>query len=999
MTTESAKGTHTPPETQQKSSEQTTPSETPRSNSFPVVGIGASAGGLEALQELLKNMPENTGMAFVVITHQHPDHTSLLPSLLGKSTGMNVAEIEDKTQLSPDHVYVAPPGSYVALMNTTLYLMEGPKGEMPPLPIDFFFRSLAEDQEDHAVCIVLSGTGTDGTVGLKAVKGHSGMAMVEDPDAAAYAGMPSSAIATGLADYIVSPAGIPGQLTAYGKAMAFYNARPPETEEEVTTNLDHYLQKIFMLIRSRTGHDFSSYKPTTMRRRIERRMNVHQIDKPEHYVRLLQETPQEADALFKDMLIGVTSFFRDPEAFRTLEENVLPELINKRPEQSQFRVWATGCGSGEEAYTLAILLNECMQKTGKSLELQVFGTDLDKKAIEVARRGEYPAGIAADVPEEYLQRYFNEDDGTYTVRKQIREMLVFAPQNVITDPPFTNLDLLVCRNLLIYLNSDLQKRLLPLFHYALKPDGLLMLGTSESIDGFTNLFEPVEKKDKIFRRREGSGAYMMPTAPPRQKSEQTQDLPVPGYAPASKPAHISSQIEKLLLDRFVPSTVVINERGDVVYIKGRTGKYLEPPAGQPNFNIYQMAREELEVHLTVAIREALSQNRDIIRERIPVNNDSEQEYVDLSVARITEPETLQGLLMVSFRPTPPPRADQEASDSSDTDTNSAVDSNAEYMEKLERELKYTKESLQSTVEELETSNEELKSTNEELQSTNEELQSSNEEMETSKEETQSLNEELTTVNAELEAKLEELSRVNNDMQNLLNSTDVATIFLDNELAIKRYTNQVKNIINVIPTDVGRPLADLGTELYDENLLHDAGEVLETLERKEKVVQTTDGTWYLMRVAPYRTTENVIEGAVITFVDISKTKRTEDAEEHARKLLQSIFDAFRQPAIVLDRDLCVERANASFYRDFHTNRKKTEGQLIYDVGGGEWDIPELRKLLEDIIPEKTSIEDYEVSGKFPKIGERVFRLNARRLERGTGLPGVILLTMDDVTSEE
>lgn len=488
----------------------------------------------------------------------------------------------------------------------------------------------------------------------------------------------------------------------------------------------------------------------------------------------------------------------------------------------------------------------------------------------------------------------------------------------------------------------------------------------------------------------------MPTAPRQRTDEQQEDFPAPGFAPVRKPPHIASQIEKMLLDRFVPSTAIINERGDVVYIHGRTGLYLEPPAGQPNFNIYKMVREGLDVHLTGAIREVLSQNKDVMREGIPVKSNGTQQHVNLAVSRITEPETLQGLLMVSFRRTPSPRVPDEPSAGTKTDTDSDVDTTAEYVEQLERELKYTKESLQSTVEELETSNEELKSTNEELQSTNEELQSSNEEMETSKEETQSLNEELTTVNAELEAKVEELSRVNDDMQNLLNSTDVATIFLDNDLAIKRYTDQAKNIINIIPTDVGRPLADLGTLLREEGLVQDAEEVLRTLQRKEKQVTTTDDTWYLMRLAPYRTAQNVIDGVVATFVDISTTKHLEDAEENARKLLQTVFDTIRQPSLVLDTDLRVERANASFYRDFRTNRKKTDGQLIYDIGGGEWDIPELRKLLEEVIPKKTTVEDYEVSTTFPKLGERVFRLNARRLEYETGLPGMILLTMDDVT---
>ncbi|MBT3192672.1 MAG: PAS domain-containing protein [Verrucomicrobia bacterium] len=961
---------------------------------FPVVGIGASAGGLEALEELLGATPADTGMAFIVVSHQHPGHTSLLPELLGKCTEMSVAEAKDGDRLQPNHVYVAPPGGYVAVMDSVLHLMGGPKGEMPPLPIDFFFRALAQDQKDRAICIVLSGTGSDGTLGLKAVKGESGMAMVQEVHSARYAGMPSSAISTSLADYVMPPIAMPAQLVAYAGGMNLYGRAQHGDAASVPLDLEQPMQKIFVLLRARTGHDFSSYKPNTMRRRIERRITVHEMKSPQEYVSLLQENPHEIDILFKELLIGVTSFFRDPEAWKVLAEKALPELMAVRPENYTFRVWVPGCGSGEEAYTIAILLRECMGNVNKPFDFQIFATDLDAEAIEVARAGLYPVGIAADVPPEFLKRYFIKEDGAYRVRKEIREMLVFAQQNVIKDPPFTKLDLLSCRNLLIYLNSHLQKRLFPIFHYTLKVDGLLMLGPSETIGGFQSLFDMVDKKWKLFRRKETAVAQMLPAIPAQPVKERGTRVPLGTFTPPARPVNISSELEKLLLGRFAPPSVIVNDRGDIIYIHGRTGAYLEPPIGSPSINIHSMAREGLQIELAAAMRQALSHDGDVVRQHIRVKTNGDYEYVDVSVSKITEPESVKGLLMVSFQLTPLP---QPIEPSPGKKGHKAVRASTERVQELEQEVLYTRESLQTTVEELETSNEELKSTNEELQSTNEELQSTNEELETSKEEMQSLNEELTTVNAELQSKVDDLSRANDDMQNLLNSTHIATIFLDNDLRIKRYTEQARKLIKLIPGDIGRPLGDLASELRYSDLASDAEEVLTTLSRKEREVQTRDSGWFLMRMMPYRTAGNLIDGVVITFVDIDATKQAEEAGRVL--LLQSIFDTLRDPALVLDSDLRVVKANATFCHTFHTDLKRTERHLVYDIGGGEWDVHKLRELLEQIIPRKSAFQDFDVPVTIPEIGKRVFRLNARKLERETGLPGLILLVMADITDED
>ncbi|MBN2700409.1 MAG: PAS domain-containing protein [Methylothermaceae bacterium] len=955
---------------------------------FPVVGIGASAGGLEALEELFENMPTDTGMAFVVVTHQHPGHTSLLPELLRKETEMKVIEAGDGIKLRPNSVYVSPSGGYLSIMNATLRCKEAENKQAPHLPIDYFFRSLAEDQKERAICIVLSGTGTDGTLGVKAIKGESGMAMVQQPQSAKYAGMPSSAIATGLVDYVVPPAAMPRQLVAYAKGPYLTNVH---VASELPALPEEPIQKIIVLLRTRTGHDFSAYKRNTIRRRIDRRMNVHQIKKPNQYLRYLQENPHESDLLFKELLITVTHFFRDPEAWDVLSPYI-DQLIQSRPENYTLRVWVPGCATGEEAYSLALMLRERLEALGRHFDVQIFGTDLDMEAVDTARAGQYPDGIASDIPAKWLGRYFLREDGAYRIRKEVREMVVFAPQNMIKDPPFTKLDILSCRNLLIYLNGDLQKRLLPMFHYALKPDGLLFLGPSETTGEFSELFEPLDKRWKIYRRKEGATAMRALPEIPAQPKIQDIDMPVSTMPePPGKEMHLSTLIERLLLSRFAPASVVVSERGDILYIHGRTGAYLEPAEGEPRNNLLEMAREGLQIELSVALRECARKGKEIIRNAIRVKTNGDHAHVNLSVAKIQEPECLRGLLLVTFRPATPPLP--EAGKSKPTRKTAG---DGDRIEQLERELQYMKESYQTTLEELETSNEELKSTNEELQSTNEELQSTNEELETSKEEMQSLNEELTTVNAELQSKVDELSQANDDMQNLLNSTDIATVFLDNDLNIKRYTEQVKELIKLRPTDVGRPVCELASNLESDNLIEDCRAVLKTLVYKEAEIETRDGGWYLMRIMPYRTAENRIDGLVLTFVNIGLLKQAEQVIKRSRSFFESIVNTVRSPLLVLNGALRIVTANQSFYQTFHCRTRQTEGELIYQLGSGQWNIPKLRRLLEEILPKNTQFEDFEVEVEVPKLGRRMFVLNARRLEQGKGVNDLILLAFEEKT---
>ncbi|MEH6570370.1 MAG: chemotaxis protein CheB [Halioglobus sp.] len=970
--------------------ETASPIKTPTTTGFHVVGMGSSAGGLETLEEFFKHLPADTGMAFVVVSHQHPGHVSLLPELLNKYASIPVAEAVDGVLLKPNQVYVSPPGAHLGLMNRKLQLMDGPPREMPPLPIDFFFRSLAADQKERAICIVLSGTGSDGTLGLKAVKEKAGMAMVQDVQSARFAGMPSSAIATSQADYVLPPADMPAQLVAYAKGMN--RNRPVFEKLEPDQEMVEPLQKIFMLLRTRTGHDFSEYKKNSILRRIERRMVVHNADTPALYVRLLQEYPHEIDILFKELLIGVTSFFRDAEAFALLREAVLPELLEKLSTPYTFRVWIPGCGSGEEAYTMAIVLHECVQQLGKPFDVQIFATDLNTTSIEYARAGIYPEGIAADVPADLLKRHFVLEEGFYRVRREIRERIVFAQQNVIKDPPFTKLDLLCCRNLLIYLNAKLQKRLVPIFHYALNPGGIMVLGPSETIGTQTDLFFSIERKWKVFGRLDVPAASTLPDMPAQAARHDPQmPMAVPEVAPkVGLPAAV--QLQEVLLKRFAPPSLVVNTRGDIIFIHGRTGDYLEPCSGQPRMNIHDMTRDDLALALDSAMREAVTREQEVVRERVRFGTGNHSEYINVSVIAIAEPEAMRGLLLISFNPIPPPQ--ERPAKARRKGSSGSVDADTERMQYLEREVRHTRESLQRTVEELETANEELRSANEELQSANEELQSTNEELETSKEELQSLNEELSTVNAELECKLDELAHANDDMQNLLNSTNIATIFLDNNLHIKRYTEQAKVLVHLIPADIGRPIADLVTSLKYDSLGKDAQKVLKTLVFREREVCSKSGIWYLMRIMPYRTAENLIDGLTVTFVEITSTEQEQLASNEVILYLQSIFDTIHEPTLLMNSDLRVVVANKVFYDTFRVSAEKTEGELIYEVGTGQWSVKELRRLLEEIIPERAVMEDFLIEISVPSIGKLSFLLNARQLDRSFGLPGMVLLSMKE-----
>lgn len=956
------------------------------------MGIGGSAGGLETFEDFFARMPSDSGMAFVVVQHLDPTHKGMLPELLQRYSSMPVVQIEDGMQVKPNSIYVIPPNKDLSILHGTLQLLEPASARGLRLPIDFFFKSLAQDQGDKAVAIIVSGMGTDGTLGLRSIKEKLGMVMVQDPESATFNGMPNSALSTGLEDYIAPASELPSKLLEYARHRQATLGGAPELAERALNSL----QKIIVLLRARTQHDFSLYKKDTLNRRIKRRMDIHLIDNPEGYVRYLQENPHEVDLLFKEMLIGVTSFFRDAQAYEALKETISTKLREEAESLGTLRAWVVGCSTGEEAYSIAMILHEAIDGMEQKsiVDLQIFATDIDKEAIEIARHGVYPSNIAADVSPERLQRYFTKEENNYRVKKDIRDSMIFAPQNVIMDPPFTRMDLVSCRNLLIYFSPELQQKVLPLFHYSLKPKGVLFLGPSESVAGKKDLFTALDNKAKIFQRKETDLVHAEAVEFPifHQPHKRANGVS-PARERAGKDISMADIAQNFLMEGYTPPAVLVNDQGDILYINGRTGKYLEPSPGKANLNVYAMARTGLRNEIGIAARKALTQGTDVIVKGIKVGTNGGQQMINLTARPITNPRNKETLLMIVFQDVDMPKRVRRRKG----DTSASGEQPAQ-IKQLEEELKTSREHLQDMVEQMQATSEELQSANEELQSSNEELQSTNEELTTSKEEMQSLNEELGTVNSELTVKVDLLSQVNNDMKNLLNSTQIATIFLDNDLKIKRFTSEATNIIKLIDSDVGRPVSDLVSNLEEVDIAGDAREVLDTLVFKQSQVQTSEGRWYSVRILPYRTLENVIDGVVLTFIDITDVKSLESAGAE-RDFARSIVDTVREPLLILDGNLKVVFASQPFYRKFGVTETQTEGQFVYDLGNKQWDISTLRTLLEDILPSRTEMNDFLVEHTFPNIGHRKMLLNAREIRRTGQKPSFILLALEDVTEKE
>lgn len=848
----------------------------PPGPTFPIIGIGASAGGLDALEQFFHNISPDCGIAFVLVQHLDPDDHGMFVELLQRSTSMPVLQIEDGMAVAAGQIHVIPPRQELSILHGRLFLLEPNATHGLRQPIDFFLRSLAEDQQERGIGVILSGMGSDGTLGLRAIKEKGGVTFVQNPAQARFDGMPRSAVEAGQADCVAAAGELPACLTAYLRNLpdkATQADRPDSIAMERSS-----IDKVVLLLRSHTGHDFSLYKRNTINRRIERRMGLHQLTSQADYVRYLRENPQEVDLLFKELLIGVTRFFRDQELWQQLKSEVIPTLLSCHSDKAVLRAWIAGCSTGEEAYSLAIVFREALSEMQPAAHcaLQIFATDLDQAAIERARAGVYPAEISADVSPERLQRFFVPKENGYRISTEIREMVVFAPHNLVMDPPFTKLELLSCRNLLIYLEPELQKKLLRLFHYSLRPGGFLVLGSAETVGDAVELFSVLPGRNRLFRRaaRQSSiGLTSLPSIATGSRLSNNEKMTLPS-TPFSAP-NLQMLIDAILLQHYCPAAVLTSEKGDIVYISGKTGRYLEPAAGKANLNIFAMAREGLGGELGAAFAKA-ARDRTAVRVRsLAVGNDGGHQHVDLTVQPLAEPEALKDMMLVVFSEAFPP--DQLRTEDRIADTaehRSRLNTIAEELKRCQDELHFTRAQMQSS--------------QEELRSANEELQSINEELTTSKEEMQSMNEELRTVNDELQAKVEKLSRVSDDMNNLLNSTHIATLFLDEELKVRSFTNQTSSIIKLIPGDAGRPVTDLVTELQYPELADDVREVLRTLVFHEGQVPARDGRWFNVRITPYRTQDNRIDGVVITFFDISASKVLEDTMHKALTALQGCF---------------------------------------------------------------------------------------------------------------
>lgn len=862
---------------------------TPTRFSFPIIGIGASAGGLAAFEAFFSAMPvaQDMNMAFLVVQHLAPDHKSILTDLLQRYTRMSVFEVEDGVIVRPNCVYIIPPNREMAFINGSLQLLEPviPRGQR--FAIDFLFRSLAQDLREKAICIVLSGTGTDGTLGVREVNAEGGMTMAQSQESCEFDGMPNSAINTGLVDYVLAPADMPAQLLNYIQHI-YGRPRIPSTASELQT--DNILKKLFILLRAQTGHDFSEYKQSTINRRIERRMAAHQITRLEEYVKYVQRMPKEIDLLFHDLLIGVTNFFRDPDAFAELEQVVTTTLFDSKPEGAEIRVWVCGCFTGEEAYSIAILLQEQLDLLpGNSFKVLVFASDIDTLAIEQARQGVFPESIASDMTPERLARYFifNTKTKTYRINERIRQMLIFSEHNVVRDPPFSKLDLISCRNLMIYMEPSLQEKIISQFHYALNPGGFLFLGSSETLGEMNSSFTTRNNKHKLYQRKtDGYTTHHKSSrlSSPHTTAAQNNDLKALAYD-----IPLQELAEKTLLKQLVQSGVLVNQKGDILYLHGRAGMYLEPvTGGLDSYNILKMARDGLQPELIVALHKASTENEVVRRSGVHVKTNGHLSTVNLSVSPVTAGTAASSLFMVIL---------EEAS--SQLGVSSALSTSTESLEVdsritvLEQALRDKDSFIQSASEKQLAANEELKSANEELQAINEELQSSNEELETSKEELQSVNEELATTNAELQAKALESAHLNNDMNNLVVGTGIATIFVDLKLNILRFTPGLTNIISLIDADIGRPLMHFTSTLSEYNQLEqDLQSMLHSLIPREVEVQTKDGNYFMLRMLPYRTTDNRIEGAVINFINITEHK-------HAELSLKKANDYLRLATVVRD----------------------------------------------------------------------------------------------------
>lgn len=964
-----------------------------------VVGIGASAGGLEAVSELLRNLSTDTGMAFVFVSHLDPAHESALTGILAKVCKLPVSEARDGEAIAPNHVYVIPPNTDMVIDGKSLRLT--PRGDQrgPHMPVDRFLRSLAEVRHRYAIGVVLSGTGSDGTLGLKAVKEAGGITFAQD-ETARHDGMPRSAIATGCVDFVMPPARIASELgrlarDPYLNHVEFTATTVAPTEAEST------FQTIVRLLSRKTGTDFAHYKQPTLMRRIQRRMVLRRLPTLEAYLDCLRTQPEELQALCQEVLIQVTSFFRDAASFEVLKKIVFPRLVEDRPPDSPIRIWVPGCSTGEEVYSIAICLLEFLEDAADSTPIKIFGTDIGEQAIEAARAGAYVENISADVSAERLRQFFVRTEHGFQINKSVREMCIFARQDVTKDPPFSGLDLISCRNVLIYLGPVLQNRVMPIFHYALKPNGFLMLGGAESIGATSELFEEVDRPQRIYRKKPGPSRLTFDFS--RREREGAENASTRAAELAPSDLHvIQREFERILLDRYAPAAVLVNTEQQIVRYRGNTGLYLQPASGAPTHHLLQMAREGLLSDLQTGFERAKSVGGPVTIEGIRVKSNGDFSSVTLHIIPIADPSSGERYFAVVFEPamaTVAGLAPMRQHDDSRTRPSEPAKADRQ-IAGLQQELAAVRTYLQSVIEEQEAANEELKAANEEIVSSNEELQSTNEELETAKEELQATNEELTTVNDELQNRILVTTKLSDDLANLIDSVNIPTVVLDHDLQIRRFSPSAKRVLNLLPSDIGRRIGDLKPKITVPDLEPLIEAVLGTLVVKEREVFDAEGRCYTMVIRPYQTQDHKIDGAILTLLDVEALKLKECEIEAARTYAVNIVETLREPLVVLDLSFCVRSANRAFYETFRTSPQETQGHSIYSVANGQLDIPAVRSLLEEIRDKGSEVHDFELEYEFSGLGRRSLLLNGRRVRQSESpATELILIAFEDITARK